>query len=183
MENKKQTAIQWLYDQLVDTPKDKFNWYTLLQKAKELEKEQINKAFYDGYYQEESYDPRSGGCYVVDYYNDTYNKTTKSTNMENKLKSPNLNKSTTMVKYKFNPGDNVWAISRWHKDGKPTDHLAIYPAVIESVTLYKDNKREYWLQTPDGKSWGDVIDQEIFGSFEEAIAFVKLEWEKYCNTF
>ena len=40
MENK-QTAVEWLFEQLWETPKDKLNWYAILQQAKEIEKQQI----------------------------------------------------------------------------------------------------------------------------------------------
>ena len=43
------------------------NFRDLANKALEKEKEQINKACYDGYYQEELYDTRN-------YYDQTYNK-------------------------------------------------------------------------------------------------------------
>lgn len=46
MENK--TAVQWLYDKLMDTPKDKFDWYVLLQKALKMEQEQYDHAFKHG---------------------------------------------------------------------------------------------------------------------------------------
>ena len=39
MENK-QTAVEWLFKQLWETPKDKFTWYAILEQAKEMEKEQ-----------------------------------------------------------------------------------------------------------------------------------------------
>lgn len=39
MENK-QTAVDWLFEQLWETPKDKFEWHAILAKAKEMEKEQ-----------------------------------------------------------------------------------------------------------------------------------------------
>ena len=61
MESKKQTAIEWLYELSKERELDKFD----LEQAKYMEKEQINKACYDGYYQEELYDIR-------EYYNDTY---------------------------------------------------------------------------------------------------------------
>jgi hypothetical protein len=35
-----QTAVEWLFEQLWETPKDKLNWHTILKKAKEMEKEQ-----------------------------------------------------------------------------------------------------------------------------------------------
>ena len=40
----KETATEWLFKQLWDEPKDKFTWYTILDKAMQMEKEQIIKA-------------------------------------------------------------------------------------------------------------------------------------------
>jgi hypothetical protein len=40
-----QTAVELLFEQLWETPKDKLNWYAILKKAKAMEKEQIEKAF------------------------------------------------------------------------------------------------------------------------------------------
>jgi hypothetical protein len=37
----KQTAVEWLFNQLWNTPKDKLTWFSLLEQAKEMEKEQI----------------------------------------------------------------------------------------------------------------------------------------------
>lgn len=58
----KQTAVQWLFKQLWEEPKDKLTWYAILDKAIEMEKEQIQKAYSEGYnfgkYGEES--DRSG---------------------------------------------------------------------------------------------------------------------------
>jgi hypothetical protein len=36
----KQTAVEYLFEQLWDTPKDKLTWYSILKKAKEMEKKQ-----------------------------------------------------------------------------------------------------------------------------------------------
>ena len=36
----KQTAVDYLFEQLWDTPKDKFVWQSILKKAKEMEREQ-----------------------------------------------------------------------------------------------------------------------------------------------
>ena len=40
MENN-ETAVEWLFHKLWEEPKDKLTWYTILEKAKEMEKEQI----------------------------------------------------------------------------------------------------------------------------------------------
>ena len=36
----KQTAAEWLFEKLWNTDKDKFTWYAILKKAKEMEKQQ-----------------------------------------------------------------------------------------------------------------------------------------------
>lgn len=35
------TAVEWLFHQLWEEPKDKFTWYAILKEAKEMEKKQI----------------------------------------------------------------------------------------------------------------------------------------------
>jgi hypothetical protein len=63
-----QTAAEWLFEKLWETPKDKFNWYLILEKAKEMEKKQImeahNQGYADGY--------RDNGNSPIDYYNETF---------------------------------------------------------------------------------------------------------------
>jgi hypothetical protein len=39
-----QTAVEWLFKALWEEPKDKLTWYSILDKAKEMEKEQIIEA-------------------------------------------------------------------------------------------------------------------------------------------
>ena len=39
-----QTATDWIFQQLWETPKDKFTWHYILTKAKEIEKQQIIEA-------------------------------------------------------------------------------------------------------------------------------------------
>ena len=41
----RQTAVDWLFEQLCETPKDKFAWYYLFEKAKQIEKDQIKDAY------------------------------------------------------------------------------------------------------------------------------------------
>jgi hypothetical protein len=64
----KQTAVEYLFEQLWETPKDKFTWNTILSKAKEMEKEQIMEAHNEGY--ADGY--RDNGNSPIDYYNKTY---------------------------------------------------------------------------------------------------------------
>lgn len=72
------TAVEWFAQQLlsyknptningtdyISIPVNKLEFLEI--KSKEMEKENINKAFYDGYYKEELYDSRK-------YYDDMYN--------------------------------------------------------------------------------------------------------------
>jgi len=44
----KQTAIDWMFSQLWDTPKDKFTWQSILKEAKKKEKKQIQDAYISG---------------------------------------------------------------------------------------------------------------------------------------
>ena len=38
------TAVDWLFKQLWDEPKDKFTWYAIREKALQMEKEQLDNA-------------------------------------------------------------------------------------------------------------------------------------------
>jgi hypothetical protein len=73
----KQTAVEYLFEKLWETPKDKFTWHTILEKAKEMEKNQHDKTAEDwwkegahyvetqGQHQTESFDK---------YYEERFNK-------------------------------------------------------------------------------------------------------------
>jgi hypothetical protein len=73
----KETAVEFLFKELCDTPKDKFAWYYLFEKAKQIEKQQIMDSYnhgisigYDhGFYQDHPNDELSQA-----YYNETYGK-------------------------------------------------------------------------------------------------------------
>jgi hypothetical protein len=43
-----QTAVDFLYEALWESGKDKFIWQIILQQAKEMEKEQIQEAYWLG---------------------------------------------------------------------------------------------------------------------------------------
>ena len=43
----KQTAVDYLFQELWDRPKDKMVWYYILEKAKQMEREQIENAFWE----------------------------------------------------------------------------------------------------------------------------------------
>ena len=46
--SKKQTAVDWLFQQLWDIPKDKLRWHSIFETAKEMEKEQMEEAVSNG---------------------------------------------------------------------------------------------------------------------------------------
>jgi hypothetical protein len=52
-----QTALEWLLEQMLPEA-GKVEWKETIEKAKEMEKQQINQACYDGYYTEEWLDYR-----------------------------------------------------------------------------------------------------------------------------
>ena len=60
-----QTAVEWLEELYYKSAGNLYG--DDFEKALAMEKEQINKACYDGYYQEELYDVRN-------YYDETYKK-------------------------------------------------------------------------------------------------------------
>lgn len=72
----KQTAVDWLFQELWDRPKDKMVWFYLLQKAKQMEKKQIIKTYLDSSKETcDSYgdDPPHGDPdYAELYYSQTY---------------------------------------------------------------------------------------------------------------
>ena len=65
----KQTATEWLFNKLLETPKDKFEWYSILKEAKEMEKEQMITFTADWYRQY-----KDDKLAVMQYYNETYEK-------------------------------------------------------------------------------------------------------------
>jgi len=68
----KQTAVEYLFEQLWDTPKDKLTWYSILSKAKEMEETQTIKfaySFLDNCFTKDGIIQKSAG----EYYNETFN--------------------------------------------------------------------------------------------------------------
>ena len=69
---KKQTAVEWLFKKLLETPKDKFTWYTILNKAMEMEKEQ-QRLIYEGLLQNVGTSIKQSDLPTFEqYYNETY---------------------------------------------------------------------------------------------------------------
>ena len=65
MSNKEQTAVDWLFKQLWDEPKDKFTWYAILKQAKAMHKQEIIKFA-------EDWEKSNLDC-KEDLYTDTFN--------------------------------------------------------------------------------------------------------------
>ena len=73
----KQTSVDWLFEKLWETPKDKFNWYSILEQAKAMEKEQIietSKNSYISGYLDNQCNVDESMNFPEEYYNETYNK-------------------------------------------------------------------------------------------------------------
>ena len=69
MENKKQSSIEWLFFELSYTPKDKFEWHTILRKAKAMHKDEIANAWNDGHTE----GMEGGYCSTYEeYYKETF---------------------------------------------------------------------------------------------------------------
>jgi hypothetical protein len=74
--NTKTTATEWLFEKLWETPKDKLTWNSILEQAKEMEKQQIKDAWLSAWkdsminpLEDKYYEPES-----EQYYKETYDK-------------------------------------------------------------------------------------------------------------
>jgi len=69
----KQTATDWMFDRLWETPKDKLSWFKILKEAKKMEKEQIKIAHLNG---QSKWDIKGladiNKKLAEQYYNETY---------------------------------------------------------------------------------------------------------------
>jgi DNA polymerase IIIc chi subunit len=69
----KQTAVEWYFTELWTSPKDKFIWHSILEKAKAMEKEQIKIAHLNG---QSEWDIKGladiNKKLAEEYYNETY---------------------------------------------------------------------------------------------------------------
>jgi hypothetical protein len=61
-----QTAVEYLFEQLWETPKDKLTWHSILKKAKEMEEQRMFE-FWNG-----GIDCTEGGVCFDQYYNKHY---------------------------------------------------------------------------------------------------------------
>jgi hypothetical protein len=71
----KQTATEYLFDKLWETPKDKLTWHSILEQAKEMDKNNIINAAARGYLaMPERFNLEDAKDYGQQYYNNTYDK-------------------------------------------------------------------------------------------------------------
>jgi hypothetical protein len=68
---KNMTAIEWMFQSLWEEPKDRLTWQSILEEAKEMEKEQIVEAFNSGQAKEASECFWTKGNF---YFENTYGK-------------------------------------------------------------------------------------------------------------
>ena len=59
----KQTAVDWLFTQLWETPRDNFTWQIILKEAKKMEKEQMLQVSKEGIFSTHEFEQ---------YYKETY---------------------------------------------------------------------------------------------------------------
>jgi hypothetical protein len=73
--NTKTTAVEYLFEKLWETPKDKLTWNAIFKVAKQMEQYQIEEAFDEGEFQMYEFqinnEPRIN---AEQYYKETYGK-------------------------------------------------------------------------------------------------------------
>ena len=86
---------------------------------------------------------------------------------------------TTYTIFAYEPGTEVYAISVWYDNGRPTDHLAIYKAKVASWSYdAEENDVLYYLESPGGKWWGDSVKGEhVSHSYDELLETAKEIWK------
>ena len=70
--NKQQTAVEWLYNELLNSEPNILEWNKLLQQAKEMEKERIETAYNKGTVHGIDYPESTLPITGEQYYNETF---------------------------------------------------------------------------------------------------------------
>lgn len=70
----KQSSVQWLFQKLWDTPKDKFEWHSIFLMAHQMHKEEMDKVAGDFWNEGASYmyDGKRKYNSFDEYYNETF---------------------------------------------------------------------------------------------------------------
>jgi len=94
------------------------------------------------------------------------------------------------VKYEaYEIGSKVFGMNHYHTDGKQTNFITIYEAIVDDISIIYDKKTNaieisYMLKTPDGEQWGDSVTEEyVSDSFDELVARIKPKWLAESNSF
>lgn len=79
----------------------------------------------------------------------------------------------------YKPGVRVYVIDKMHdSEGKETNYFMIVPAIVDDVTVSKDDTIEYWLKTPSGDEWGDCVsEKDVDDDFSVLAEKCKIIWE------
>ena len=70
------TSIEWLFNELWETSKDKLTWHSVLNKAKEMHNQEITTAFDEGQEHDLNLYRYKGSSkfYAEQYYQETFKK-------------------------------------------------------------------------------------------------------------
>ena len=68
----KQTAVEWLFQELWNRPKDRMVWHHILEKAKEMEKKQMEDVWEDSRVEDFGKDYIGKQISFNDYFNETF---------------------------------------------------------------------------------------------------------------
>ena len=69
------TSIEWLFNELWETPKDKLTWHIIFKKAKEMHKQEIINTYRDGRSDQQSERPSKFYNRMSEqYYQETFKK-------------------------------------------------------------------------------------------------------------
>ena len=74
-----QTAVDYLFEKLWDTDKDKLTWHKILEQAKQMEKVQIMHAHYMGFVNKDNHEYFQEDDH---FYNEMYKKNTLLKNLQ-----------------------------------------------------------------------------------------------------
>lgn len=155
----KQTAVNWLIDQIKSRENQEKltgeEWLEVVERAKEMEKEQLNRACYDGYYQEEWWDVR-------EYYDETYGEEGSGT--WGKLKET------------YSKEDLDILIKAIEEPPTPSQELVKAAAKYQEAILRKEARD----RIPDEGLFPNYTDEDIWiGGFIEGTRY---ERERHFNT-
>lgn len=88
------------------------------------------------------------------------------------------NTNLNMIYNGYPIGTEVYAIADWFKDNKPTGYIGIFKAIVDGI-YFDATKCEYYLKTPSGEDWGDVVDSAKVNTDEiYLLRYMRDIWDK-----